>query len=265
MTKQLILILIILILLPYAQATYITLRTTLISNQDSIFISTTNNGDESAYNLQVTLATPTNTLNSDIQKELRVSGYLNETFKLQPASLLPGSYPLIITIDYTDANNYPFSAISTAIYNNKESTRPGLILSMPAIDISGSKKLKLEIKNLDDYDKEVTARIIVPKELSISSQQSIKIKGKDSSSLSFNVKDFAARPDSSYAIFAIAEYEKDSRHYTAVYSSNVKIVKSLNIPTYLLILPLAILLVIFIIYWLKKRKHESKHSDSNKE
>ena len=60
----------------------------------------------------------------------------------------------------------------------------------------------------------------------------------------------------------IVEFEQDGKHYTSTAASAVRIVKSLNLPINIFIISLLILLAIFIGYKVKKR-HESKHSNTD--
>lgn len=251
---------ILILALPFVDASYITLQTTISSSNNLVSISTTNKGDEPAYNIQLTLISPALEQSSGLKQSLGINEELKEEFDIDSSALLPGSYPLILITGYTDANNYPFSAISVASLVNKQATNAGLVLAMQPIKLSSSSKLKLEIKNLDNLDKQITARIIVPKELTIEEPKTMLLKARDSSKLSFSIKDFSARPDSSYAVFAIIEYESNNKHYSSISPSTVAIAKSIGIPTSLLTSSLAILLAIFIAYKIRK-KHESKHSN----
>ena len=135
---------------------------------------------------------------------------------------------------------------------------------MKPIKLSGSNNLKLNIKNLDNIEKKVTAKIIVPKELTIEEEKQVSLASRDESSLSFSIEDFSARPNSNYAIFAIAEYEKDGKHYSSILPSNILIEKTIGISPKILVASLVVLLAIFMIYKLRK-KNESKHSYPDKE
>lgn len=247
------------ILLPFADATYITLQTSLQSSQGESSITITNKGDEPAYNLQLTLTSPSSIEKSEPKPSLDVNEEFSTIIRTGSSGLLPGTYPLILNIDYTDGNSYPFSAISVSLFNNKEATNPGLVTAIEPVTLSGSDKIKLKIKNLDETDKKLKIRIIVPKEITAEDEKLLPLAARDEASASFRIKDFSARPNSVYAVFAIIEYEQDGRHYTSISPTSVSIVKSLNVPANILITSLAVLLAIYIIYRVR-RKNESKHS-----
>lgn len=260
--KPKLVILIFLLLLPIVYASYITIQTTIYSTKDTVNIMAINKGDEPAYNVHPILISPLTSTKAETEQKLDVDEQLKQSFSVDTANLLPGIYPLILNIEYTDANNYPFTAISATTFTYKESTNPGLILSLPSIKLSGSNKLKLSIKSLDEQAKDIKARIVGPKELTIEEPRQLSLAGRNSATLSFKITDFSARPDSVYAVFAIAEYEKDGKHFTSIMPTTVKITKGINIPTSLLIASLAILLAVFVVYKLKK-KNESKHSHTD--
>ncbi len=257
--RLLTLMLIFLLSIQLASASFITLETEISSLENSAAISITNKGDEPAYNLQPELLYPTSSKISLSQK-IGINEEINFSLPIDPSSLVPGSYPLVLSISYTDANNYPFTAIATSIYSNKDKTDPGLVLLLNPVKLSGNGKLKLSIKNLDDFEKEVKVRIIVPKEITIEEENIIKLAGRSSRKISFDIKDFSARPESTYAIFAIAEFDYNGKHHTAIAASSIKIVKGINLPSNLLIFSLLILTGLFILLKLR-RKDESKHSN----
>ncbi len=246
------------LIISYAGASYITLETAIVTNPNSISVSITNKGDEPAYNVQPSLLSPI-VASIAVKQRLEINEKQTSMFDIELPDALPGTYPVILNIDYADANNYPFSAIATSTFINKESTNPGLIMALEPIKLSGSNKLKLSVKNLDDYKKDIEIMIIAPKELTVEDRKQLSLKARASDKPSFKIEDFSARPDSTYAVFAIAEYDKDGRHYTSITSSTVKIVKRLNIPISILSISLAVLLVIYIVYKVRKR-NESKHN-----
>ncbi len=246
------------LVISYAGASYITLETAIVTNPNSISVSITNKGDEPAYNVQPSLISPI-VANIAVKQRLEINEKQTSMFDIGLSDSLPGTYPVILNIDYADANNYPFSAIATSTWINKLATSPGLIMALEPIKLSGSNKLKLSVKNLDDHKKDIEIRIIVPKELTVEDEKQLSLEPRSSGKLSFKIEDFSARPDSTYAVFAIAEYDKDGRHYTSITSSSVKIVKGLNIPISILSVSLAALLVIYIVYKVRKG-NEGKHN-----
>lgn len=256
--KPRLLLLILLSILPMANASYITLETAIATSPSSVSVSITNKGDEPAYNVQPSLISPV-AASSDAKQRLEINEKQTSMFDIELSDSLPGTYPVILNIDYADANNYPFSAIATSTLVNKVATSPGLIMVLEPIKLSDSNKLKLSVKNLDDYKKDIKIKIIVPKELTVEDSKQLSLEARSSGKLSFKIEDFSARPESTYAVFAVAEYDKDGKHYTSITSSPVKIVKGLNIPISILSISLAALLIIYIVYKIRK-KNESKHN-----
>jgi hypothetical protein len=238
-----------------AHASFLTIKTDVQQSGNVTLVTITNAGDEPAYDVQTVLDAFGIETESSLQEILGVNSSFQVLLQMHSADVIPGTYPMIVTTHYSDANKYPFSAVSAVLIGKGDKTRANLALVLPSIELSGEKKLKFEIKNMDDHPKQVNARIIASKELSVTGPESIDVPGKSAGSVSFKIKDIAARPGSNYAVFAIAEFEHNGKHYAAIMPTHVKIVPSLGIPTYLLMSSLAAFIALFVIYKVRRRNN----------
>jgi len=250
-------LLLFLLLIPIAAASYISIQSSITTTENETTITVTNFGDEPAYDVQLSLDINNQKAISNIKKQLNIK----ETFKweepLTTTLKNPGKYPSILTTNYQDANAYPFSAISVSTLDYKQATISDISANMDNIELSEKGKLVLTIKNLAENPKDLNIRLIAPKELtSDKGRLSINLEPKSEKAINFEIKRFSALAGSSYAVFAVIEYDEDNRHYTTHTSGIVKIIEKKNIFTNhnLLITLLVLLIIIFIYFQFRKKK-----------
>ncbi len=230
----------------------------LTTSQGEIQFSLTNSGDEAAYNVQVSLIT------DDFSSQLIHVGTLeiNRPFETNITlnvndNLKEGNYPVVLLTEYTDANGYPFSSVSpiTLTYKNPYSSRITGIFEN--IELSGkrSKNLVLKLKNMDQVDHDVNVKLILPNELSSDTiEKTVSVGSKEGKNIVFKVSNFAGLEGSSYVVLASIEYENDY-HYSSLASGMVRIVekKGMNVPKWIPISTLIIVVIIFIIFQVKSK------------
>ena len=259
-------------------ASYISLTTTitteLITDDSSkIEVSILNSGDESAFSVQISPL-----LSSDFQVEpnLYDLGTLdpNEPEKINfdvtlSDGILPGSYPLVVLVDYADANGYPFSSVSPSSIIYKTQTLSKVTGVMEKLDLSKERTqtLTLTIRNLDQVQHNVDVKIYLPRELKIDKEEStVSIGPKEEKNINFEVSSFSALPGSSYIVLATLDYDDSNSHYSYTARNIINIVKEkpLEFPIWLPILSFIVLLIIFA-YYLIRGKNEGISRNSNNE
>jgi len=259
-------------------ASYISLTTTitteLITDDSSkIEVSILNSGDESAFSVQISPL-----LSSDFQVEpnLYDLGTLdpNEPEKINfdvtlSDGILPGSYPLVVLVDYADANGYPFSSVSPSSIIYKTQTLSKVTGVMEKLDLSKERTqtLTLTIRNLDQVQHNVDVKIYLPRELKIDKEEStVSIGPKEEKNINFEVSSFSALPGSSYIVLATLDYDDSNSHYSYTARNIINIVKEkpLEFPIWLPILSFIVLLIIFA-YYLIRGKNEGISRNSNTE
>jgi hypothetical protein len=230
----------------------------LTQDEGEIQVTLTNSGDEAAYNVQLSLITdfflsePVYVGTLDINKPFRTN------LTVEPQSeLKEGNYPVVLLTEYSDANGYPFSSVSpvTLTYKNPHPSRVTGVFEN--IEVSGNrvKNLVLKLKNMDQVSHEVDVKLILPNELSSDiTQESVTIDSKEEKKLTFRISNFAGLEGSNYVVLATIEYE-DEYHHSSLSSGMVKIVegKGWNIPTWVPIIAVGVLVVIFVAYQVKNR------------
>jgi len=237
-----------------AFASYISLNTTLSSkvenNNLKVTVSVVNKGDESAFNVQAEIKVGKKDVLLSKTSELPVNGIykVEEAFRLSLAK--PGTYPLTLIMHYTDANQYPFSALTGQTFTYRQEAVSPIFGQLKSTSFSKEGQLKLVLKNSGDAGIKTNTYLVAPGELTVAEKSlSLAVASKSEQSGSFAVKNFSALSGSTYQVFAISEFEDQSLHYTSISPGTVKIVErqeifGLSYATLFFIL--AMLIIIFI-------------------
>jgi len=198
----------------------------LIKDNTKIHIKLLNSGDESAYNVQISLLTENFKTDKILAGELKPNNPFEEILIINlTKQIISGKYPVALLVDYTDANGYPFSSVSSTFIVYKNSTVAKIAGLIPEISLSGkeSKKLTLSIRNLDDKEHEVDVKLILPREIKVDKgEKRVSIGSKQEKSLDFEVSSLSAISGSTYAVLASLEYE-DELHYSSFANGIIKI------------------------------------------
>lgn len=256
--KQILLFLVVILFAtPIVVASYLSMQSSITVTENKTIITVTNLGDESAYNVQLSLDINEQKKISDLKSQLGMQEKFEWKMPLDSKLKNPGKYPLILTTSYQDANSYPFSAISVSTFDYKQGAISDIAAKINSIEIADEETLELTIKNTADTTKNLNIRLIAPKELTAEKDKvSIKLPAKREITINFEIKKFSALAGSSYVVFGVIEYDEAGRHYTAVTNGLVRVIEKKNIfnNQALLTALLVILAVIFIYFQLKKKK-----------
>ncbi len=244
-----------------AQASYINFSTSLTSkvegNDLTVSITTTNKGDESAFNVQAQLVAGDQKITTPKMPELRV----NETYKTESRLKLTASkkglYPLILIMHYTDANQYPFSALNCQTYDIGKASVSTVIGQIQSAKISKKGKVTLALKNSGDALIKAKTRLITPGELTVEEKEKeISLPPKSDKEISFAVKNFSALAGSTYQVFTVTEFDDNDEHQTVISTGTIQIEAKREVlgMHYIIIIALVILLALIFIAVQFKRK-----------
>lgn len=244
-----------------AQASYINFSTSMNTRVEgdvlNVSITTTNKGDESAFNVQAQLVAGDQKITTPKMPELRV----NETYKTENRLKLTankkGLYPLILIMHYTDANQYPFSALSCQTYDIGKASVSTVIGQIQSAKISKKGKLTLALKNSGDALIKAKTRLITPGELTVEEKEKeISLPPKSDKEISFDVKNFSALAGSTYQVFAVTEFDDNDEHQTVISTGTIQIEAKREVlgMHYIIIIAAVILLALIFIVVQFKRK-----------
>lgn len=243
-------------------ASYISIETTTVitvtENKLSVKVSVTNRGDEPAHNIQINVSENERKQSSPVKHAIDV----DETVDYEPEFDLlqkkDGRYPLVVNVDYTDANQYPFTATSVLLYTFGNDTVTKVHGSADNIALSKHSKINLTLKNMENDVKELHINLVVPKELTVvESARNISLSARSEKVVKFKVNNFTALAGSQYNAFFVVEYEDKIKHYTCLVSSLIEIqAKSSTFKDnkIYIIIGVSILLVILILVQFRKKE-----------
>lgn len=239
----------------FVEAGFITIETKATVNIDKDTIKSTvevtNKGDEAAYNVRITADIGGKLLKGTVKDVLKVNEKHSEEFTTEAGFKKAGRYPVIVTIEYTDQNQYPFTALSIVDLVYKENVITRVSGQLIALEVMEKGNLKVKVKNLEDIEKKVNILLVIPKELSSPNRQKeVVIKGGAEETVKFDIRNLAALLGSNYVVYAVLQYEDDNYHYTNSTRGNIKIEEKKEIVKFYRwpLVALAVLLIFAVLY-----------------
>ncbi len=247
----------------FVEARFISIETMATANVDKDIIKTlvevTNKGDEATYNVIISIDIDGKVTKGTMKEVLKVNEKYSEEFTVEAGLKKAGRYPVIVNIEYTDQNQYPFTALSIVdlVYKENVISRVSGQLIAPVITDKGN--LKVKVKNLEDIEKKVNILLAIPKELSSSNKQKeVAIKGGVEEFVEFDIKNISALPGSNYVVYAVLRYEDDNYHYAHAARGNIKIEEKKEIfKVYRWPLAAVVLILVFVALYINLRKKGS--------
>jgi uncharacterized membrane protein len=216
-----------------ASATYISLSTTVDADRlvnttsTRVNITMTNNGDEPAYDVVVEPMfdagfTAEQLALGNVNPNQTVSGSIDLNISQDAA---PGRYSMGFLIRYADVNNYPFTFVSPLKLSYLTMVQSNVVGLLNEVVLEGDAKstMTLTVQNRDDKQHEVTVKLYTPNQIAVDGQErKITLAPKSESKVDFTVSSLGALPGGDFFVFAVLNYNEDSRHYS-VMSSNGRI------------------------------------------
>lgn len=204
-----------------------------VSNQQvDVTLTAINQGNETAHDVQASLTLFGKTHESRIVAQMAVDAPATFRFTASTAGIAEGRYPLTAIVDFHDANHYPFSALTGMAFQLGPGTDPmvdgqPLETSIPQLGRPGP--LKIEVRNLADTERHITAHLVVPRELSADGDRvRFTLPAKGTETITFRVRNFTAQPGATYPVACFLEYDAAGRHHTALVQPVVTIVRDEN-------------------------------------
>jgi hypothetical protein len=250
-----------------AESNFISIETgTVIHISDDhaqIIVTTTNKGDEPAYNLKMSIEIGNIAFSGHVKNSLAPKEQYREEFNTALGFKKAGRYPVIVNTEYTDANLYPFTAPSATYLNYKEALNARVAGIIPETRLAKSGSISLTVNNMDVVERKFHFHLIAPKEILIRNPQGdITVDSGMRKTISFDIKNISALPGSSYPVFVLLSYEDSKYYYSTINTGTITIAKERSLlETYKwpLMAALIILVVIVFIYNSKKfRERDAK-------
>lgn len=233
-----------------------------------VTVTFTNRGTAPAFNLQVHLIALGGQEDSPVIPTLDPGQSNRERFERNVTGIRKGRYPMTVRVDFHDANQYPFSALSGMTFYVGADVNPNLIIQAKDITLDKNGVLRFNIKNLGFESQEILATLVLPNEFSTpQARKTVDMEQRAEKALDFEISNFSALPGASYPVFCYFEYDVEDTHHTAIARVLVTIAKDENLFRkfrWLWISLAALLAAILIIVIIKEhirrsRKHGPDH------
>ena len=244
-----------------SEATFITIQTdnrvSVEKDAAKVHVEVTNKGDESAYNIRISAEIDGKAQSGPLQEILDV----NKRYSLDLSSSLgfkkPGKYPVVITVDYTDQNQYPFTAIAIGYVDYRERVVGRVVGEMGVTPITLSGRVKVKVKNLEQVENKIGVRLVLPKEfITQNSRKDVAVQPGKEEAVDFDITNVSSIQGSQYQIYAILEYEDARYHYANAISGAIQVEekKSLLKVYKTPLIAFAVILVIVAVYLNLRRR-----------
>lgn len=250
-----------------SSAGFITIETTtsvtVAGDNARVTITTTNKGDEPANNVIINLAFASKQFSGKLKDTLGIKESYTDEFTFPIEFKKAGRYPIIVTVEYTDANLYPFSALSVSYlnFNNPANARVSGTISQTSIADKG--KIAVAVNNIDSVERKIHMQLITPKEFMVQGPVTeISVAPAKEKSASFEIRNISALPGSSYPVFAIISYEDDQYYYSTIASGIINIEKQKGFFNIYIKMLTAVLAAFIVLLFYKLIFRRKKNSDT---
>ncbi|MBF0509508.1 MAG: hypothetical protein HQK57_11355 [Deltaproteobacteria bacterium] len=196
------------------------------NNNLNLQVKVTNDGDEPALNVRILARLQDKELKSEVKEKMGVKESFSASLtQALPPDLKPGRYPLPVTVEFHDLNNYPFSALSVSTFYIRENPNAGLAFPPLSVELEKERTVHFAVKNTEPEAKKVKVTFVVPRELTVPVPVlEDELGPRSEKDIFFDLKNFSALP-STYPFFAVMEYDQKGLHYTAVANFMVTVKK----------------------------------------
>jgi len=181
-------------------------------------VTAVNRGDEEARNLQVEVVCLGLNRFGKLVPSLPSGEGSKERFDFAAAAApLPGMYPILARIRYSDANGYPFAALIQELVQAGEGRRDSSVyLSGSSLDLAGAEEIDVRLANRGRTPRRFRVEVALAPEFGVESPvREVELPSGEETLLEFPVRNLAALPGSVYPYYLTAEYEENGFHYCA--------------------------------------------------
>jgi hypothetical protein len=194
-------------------------------------VTVSNSGDEAAHSVGVQVEVLGVEHRGETHTTLRPGTSYEETLPVAMEDLPDGRWPYRIAVDYTDANQYPFQALSLATFlrgNPPPSQIAVSTLEAPGLAQHGP--VIVSVKNLSDAERSAELRLVLPRGIDVpGGNLEFTLTPWEERSLEVPVVNRFALAGSRYPVYAVVEYDEDSTHQAIVASGDLEIIEAVTV------------------------------------
>jgi hypothetical protein len=192
----------------------------------NVQLAVTNLGDEAAQSVVPTLRFRDKDVRGKGKPSLGPNETLSETLTVPAGDVGTGRWPYRVTVDYTDANQYPFQAlhVPTITVGNPPPVKVA-VRETKASQVGSSGTLTATLKNLEGAERTVAVQTLVPEGLEAPGAPSdVHLAAWEEKTITVPLTNRTALPGSRLPVFLTVQYDDGGVHQGVVAQTVVEVV-----------------------------------------
>lgn len=191
-------------------------------------VSVKNEGDEPALHLRATIEAGGRSVTLKGPGRLAPGDHqILEAGSVPVGWLQPGSYSVVIRLDYQDGNGYPFSTLVVAPVSRWEEPLSPVHLTVESGEFAASGIIRVQVTNRDRRPYDVRLEVLTSHEFTVTPRFArLVLAPRQAEEVRFTLKSKTALPGSAYPVFAIADGVHQDRHISTTAHATVQVLNS---------------------------------------
>ncbi len=191
-------------------------------------VTVANSGDEAAHSVAVVLEIQGIEVRGERRPLLEAGASFGERLEVALPGPGEGRWPYRLAVDYTDANQYPFQALSVATF---ERGAPPLsevaVTSVGVPPLAGEGRATVRLKNLSDVERRANLRLVVPRGVEApEGAAAVTLAPWEERSVELDLVNRFALAGSRYPLYAVLEYDEGSLHHSVVATAALEVIEA---------------------------------------
>ena len=185
-----------------------------------------NQGDEAAQSVTPTLHFRDAETRGQTKPSLGPNESFEDALSLPVGDAKPGRWPFRLTVDYTDANQYPFQALQVSAVLVGQPPPPKMsVPEVKAEPLSTTGAVRVRLKNLAGVARTAAVSVLVPEGLEVpDGVPQVPLAAWEEKAVSAKLVNRTALAGSRYPVYVTVEYDEDGAHQAVIQQAVVEIV-----------------------------------------
>jgi hypothetical protein len=218
-----------------------------------LHVTATNQGDESAWNVRFEAIFPDDAQSSEEFPRLGVGETVEHSFRWQARDSRYRQLVFPVVTHYTDANSYPFSAVSRSVVTLAEPPPMTVAARIDPIEVDPRGTLKIVLRSVDGEPHEVRVRLAAPVEIAVLPRSvEAEVPSRGQLLAEFEVENFSGLVNSVYGVWAILSEETPGGIVESAVAGSVRILEpsARQMPRIVILVVLAAAALLFLAWQL---------------
>ena len=185
-----------------------------------------NQGDEAAQSVTPILHFQDGEARGQTRPSLGPNESFEEALTIPLGDIKPGRWPFRLTVDYTDANQYPFQALQVnAVVVGQPPTPKMSVPQVAADSLATTGTVRVRLKNLAGVARSAIVSLLVPEGLEVpDGVPPVPLAAWEEKTVSAKLVNRTALPGSRYPVYVTVEYDEDGVHQAVIAQGVVEII-----------------------------------------